>query len=335
MAVNVGINGFGRIGRNAFRAQMKNKDINVVAVNDLTDPAALAHMLKYDSTYGVLDASVSSTKTAIKVAGKTIKVLSERDPANLPWGDLGVDVVIESTGFFTARAAAAKHIEGGAKKVIISAPAKEPDHTIVIGVNDKTYNPKKHHIISNASCTTNCLAPVAKVIHEKFGIVSGLMCTVHSYTGDQRLLDAPHKDYRRMRSAAVNIIPTTTGAAKAVGLVLPAVQGKLTGYALRVPTVTVSVVDLSVVTKKKVTVEDVNGALEAASKKELKGILGFETQPLVSTDFQGCPLSSIVDPAMTLVINDNHVKLVSWYDNEMGYSNRIMELAAMVGKKLS
>lgn len=334
MAVNVGINGFGRIGRNTFRAAMKNKNLNIVAINDITSPEILAHLLKYDSTYGVLDGSVAVMKSGIKVGGKTIKVLAERDPANLPWGDLGVDVVIESTGFFVDRAGAGKHLAGGAKKVLISAPAKEPDITIVLGVNETKYNPKKHNIISNASCTTNCLAPIAKVIHKKFGIESGLMCTVHSYTGDQRLLDAPHKDLRRSRSAAENIIPTTTGAAKAVGLVLPELQGKLTGYSLRVPTVTVSVVDLSVLVKKKASVESVNAALDEASKKELKGILGFETRPLVSTDFRGCPLSSIVDPAMTLVVNDNHVKIVSWYDNEMGYSTRLAELTALVGSKL-
>ena len=334
MAVRVGINGFGRIGRNTFRAAMENRSIEIVAVNDITDSDTLAHLLKYDSTYGQLEGRVSATKTGLRVGNKSIKVLAERDPANLPWEKLGVDVVIESTGFFRDRAGAGKHLEAGAKKVLISAPAKEPDVTIVLGVNEKTYNPKKHNIISNASCTTNCLAPVAKVINQKFGIVSGLMCTIHSYTGDQRLLDAPHKDLRRTRSAAENIIPTTTGAAKAVGLVLPALNGRLTGYSLRVPTVTVSVVDLSVLTKKKTTVEAVNDALEAASKKELKGILGFEPKPLVSTDFRGCPLSSIVDPAMTLVINGNHVKLVSWYDNEMGYSNRLAELTALVGSKL-
>lgn len=334
MSVKIGINGFGRIGRNSTRALLKKDGVELVAVNDLTDAKTLAHLLKYDSTYGTLDHEVSAKGNSLFVDGKEIKVLSEKDPAKLPWGDLGVDVVIESTGFFTDRDKAAAHLAGGAKKVLISAPAKNEDITIVMGVNQDKYDPANHHVISNASCTTNCLAPVAKVLNDTFGLVSGLMCTIHAYTGDQRLLDAPHSDLRRTRAAAASIIPTTTGAAKAVALVLPELKGRLTGYALRVPTLTVSVVDLSAVLEKKATVEEVNAALKAAAEGPFAGILGYEETPLVSCDFKGCHLSSIVDAALTLVINDNHVKVVSWYDNEMGYSTRIVELAQFVASKM-
>lgn len=334
MAVKIGINGFGRIGRNFYRAAMGVKDIEIVAVNDLTDAKTLAHLLKFDSTYGTFCAEVAAADSALVIDGKTVKVISETDPAKLPWKDLGVDIVLESTGHFTEKAKCEAHIAAGAKKVIISAPAKNEDITIVMGVNDDKYDPKNHNVVSNASCTTNCLAPVAKVIQEQFGIVSGLMCTIHAYTNDQRILDLPHKDLRRTRAAGLSIIPTTTGAAKAVALVLPELKGKLTGYALRVPTPTVSVVDFSVVTEKKVTVDAVKAALKGAADGKLKGILGYEERPLVSVDFKGCPLSSIVDSELTLVINENHVKVVSWYDNEMGYSFRLVDLCKLIGKKL-
>lgn len=334
MTTRVGINGFGRIGRNFYRAiDEQGADIEVVAVNDLTDPKTLAHLLKYDSVLGRFDADVSYTDDSITVDGHTIKVFAERDPANLPWGDLGVDVVIESTGFFTDGAAAQKHIDAGAKKVIISAPGKNIDGTFVMGVNDQDYNPETDNIISNASCTTNCLAPLAKVMDEAFGIERGLMTTIHAYTGDQRLLDAPHKDLRRARAAALNIIPTSTGAAKAVALVLPELAGKMDGYALRVPVPTGSVTDLTFIASRPVTVEEVNAAVKAAADGDLKGILEYSDDPLVSKDIEGDPASSIFDSGLTKVI-DNEVKVVSWYDNEWGYSNRLVDLTVLVGDKL-
>ena len=334
MTTRVGINGFGRIGRNFYRAiDEQGADIEVVAVNDLTDPKTLAHLLKYDSVLGRFDADVSYTDDSITVDGHTIKVFAERDPANLPWGDLGVDVVIESTGFFTDGAAAQKHIDAGAKKVIISAPGKNIDGTFVMGVNDQDYNPETDNIISNASCTTNCLAPLAKVMDEAFGIERGLMTTIHAYTGDQRLLDAPHKDLRRARAAALNIIPTSTGAAKAVALVLPELAGKMDGYALRVPVPTGSVTDLTFIASRPVTVEEVNAAVKAAADGDLKGILEYSEDPLVSKDIEGDPASSIFDSGLTKVI-DNEVKVVSWYDNEWGYSNRLVDLTVLVGEKL-
>ena len=333
MTIKIGINGMGRIGRVVFRATMKRADIEVVAVNDIMDPATLAHLLKYDSVHQRLDAKIIATDGAIEVDGKTIPVMAERDPANLKWGEYGADIVIECTGLFRDREGAGKHIKAGCRKVIISAPAKEPDHTIVMGVNHETYKKDAHHIISNASCTTNCLAPVAKVLHEKFGIISGLMTTVHSYTSDQRLLDAPHKDLRRARGAAVSMIPTTTGAAKAVGLVLPELNGKLNGLAIRVPTPNVSLVDLVVLLEKSVTAEEVNKVLREASENELAGVLGYSEEPLVSIDYNGCPLSSIVDAENTYVI-DKQAKIISWYDNETGYSERLVDLAEMIGKQL-
>ncbi|PIQ87301.1 MAG: type I glyceraldehyde-3-phosphate dehydrogenase [Candidatus Omnitrophica bacterium CG11_big_fil_rev_8_21_14_0_20_45_26] len=335
MAIRVGINGFGRIGRTIYRAGLKNKEIEFIAVNDLPVPTAtLAHLLKYDSTFGILDAAIEAKENALIVNGKELKVLSHRDPAEIPWGKLGVDVVIESTGIFTDAEKAKAHLKGGAKKVIISAPAKNEDITIVLGVNDKAYQTEKHNIISNASCTTNCLAPVAKVIHENFGIVHGQMTTVHSYTNDQRILDLAHKDLRRARSAAISIIPTTTGAAKAISLVIPELKGKLDGFAMRVPTPDVSVVDLVCEVEKETTAEEVNAALEKAAKGPLKGILEYCVEPLVSIDFKGNPRSSIVDAALTKVVNKKSVKVVSWYDNEWGYSNRCVDLAALIGKKL-
>ncbi|MEW6201190.1 MAG: type I glyceraldehyde-3-phosphate dehydrogenase [bacterium] len=334
MAVKIGINGFGRIGRNAFRAAMGHKDIEIVAVNDLTDAKTLAHLLKYDSNYGTLQVEVKAVDDCIAVDGKKIKVISVKDPAELPWKNLEVDIAIESTGLFTEKAKAEKHLSAGAKKVIISAPAKNEDITIVMGVNEEKYDPAAHNVISNASCTTNCLAPVAKVVYDNFGIISGLMCTVHSYTNDQRIMDLPHKDLRRARAASLSIIPTTTGAAKAVALVIPEVKGKLTGYALRVPTPTVSVVDFSVLTEKKTSVEEVNNALKKASEGKLKGIMMYCDEPLVSVDFKGSDFSSIVDAEMTLVVNENHVKIVAWYDNEMGYSHRLIDLCEYIGKKL-
>jgi len=334
MAVKIGINGFGRIGRNVFRAAMGRDDIDIVAVNDITDAKTLAHLLKYDSNYGILYADVKAEGDSISVDGKQVKVLSVKDPAELPWKNLGVQVAIESTGLFTDKSKAEKHLAAGAKKVVISAPAKNEDITIVLGVNEEKYDPAVHHVISNASCTTNCLAPVAKVIYDNFGIVSGLMCTVHAYTNDQRIMDLPHSDLRRARAACLSIIPTTSGAAKAIALVIPEVKGKLTGYALRVPTPTVSVVDFSVLTEKKTTVEEVNKALKNAANGKMKCILGFCEEPLVSIDFKGSTLSSIVDAELTLVVNDNHVKVVAWYDNEMGYSHRLIDLCEYVGKKL-
>lgn len=326
MAIRVGINGFGRIGRNVFRAAFSQGDIEFVAINDLTDARTLAHLLKYDSVHGRFPLSVEAKDDAIIVDGKEIKVLAEREPGNLPWGDLGVDYVVESTGFFTDGTKAAAHLEAGAKKVIISAPAKNEDLTVVMGVNHEQYDPEKHHIISNASCTTNCLAPVAKVIDEEFGIVRGLMTTVHAYTNDQRILDLPHKDLRRARAAAVNIIPTTTGAAVAVGLVLPHLKGKLDGFAMRVPVSDVSIVDFVAQLKKPTTAEEINAALKRASEGSLKGILGYTQEPLVSQDFVGDPHSSIVDASMTTVIDGDFAKVVAWYDNEWGYSCRVGDL---------
>jgi glyceraldehyde 3-phosphate dehydrogenase len=333
MAVKVGINGFGRIGRNVFRAaHAAGADIEFVAVNDLTDPGTLAHLLKYDSILGRFPAEVAVDGDAILVGGTPLKVLSERDPAALPWSDLGVDVVIESTGFFTARADAAKHLDAGAKKVIISAPAKEPDVTVALGVNfDSDYDPDSHHIISNASCTTNCLAPLAKVLNDSFGIEQGLMTTIHAYTADQRLQDMPHKDLRRARAAALNLIPTTTGAAKAVGLVLPELNGKLNGFAMRAPVATGSVVDLVFSTPEPVEPDQVNAAVRSAAEGPMKGILSYTEDPIVSTDIVGDPHSSIFDSALTMAIGDGRmIKAVSWYDNEWGYSNRCVELAGKV-----
>jgi glyceraldehyde 3-phosphate dehydrogenase (phosphorylating) len=333
MSVKVGINGFGRIGRNVFRAaNAAGADLEFVAVNDLTDTGTLANLLKYDSTLGRFPGEVVAGEGAISIDGKELKVLSERDPAALPWGDLGVDVVIESTGFFTARADAAKHLEAGAKKVIISAPAKEPDVTVALGVNfDTAYDPASHDIISNASCTTNCLAPLAKVLHEAFGIEQGLMTTIHAYTADQRLQDMPHSDPRRSRAAALNLIPTTTGAAKAVGLVLPELNGKLNGFSMRAPVPVGSAVDLVFTTANPLEVDQINAALKAAADGPMKGILAYTEDPIVSTDIVGDPHSSIVDAGCTMVIGDGRmVKVISWYDNEWGYSNRCVELAGKV-----
>ncbi len=326
MAVKVGINGFGRIGRNIMRAAMGTDDIDFVAVNDLTNAATLAHLLKYDSVLGNLQTAVKASGDGITVGSDQFKVLSIKDPAQLPWKDLGVEVVFESTGFFTDRDGAAKHLAAGAKKVIITAPAKKPDITIVLGVNDDKYDPAQHHIISNASCTTNCLAPLAKVIHESFGLRKGWMTTVHSYTNDQNLLDLPHKDLRRARAAALSMIPTSTGAATAVGEVLPDLKGKLDGFAMRVPTPNVSVVDLNALVDKKTSGEEVNAALRAAADGPLKGILMMSDDPLVSIDFRGNPFSSIVDSAYTKVMDGDFIKVLSWYDNEWGYSNRCVDL---------
>jgi glyceraldehyde 3-phosphate dehydrogenase len=333
MAVRVAINGFGRIGRNVFRASQGNKDIEIVALNDLTDTKTLAHLLKWDSTFGEFKHDVKAGDGKIIVDGKEIAVLAKRDPAELPWKDLKIDIALECTGLFLDKASAGKHITAGARKVLISAPAKDPDATFVIGVNEHTYDPKAHHIISNASCTTNCLAPMTKVIHENFGIVHGLMNTIHSYTNDQKLLDLPHKDLRRARAAAVSIIPTSTGAAKAVSLVLPELKGKLDGMSLRVPTPDVSVVDVVFEVSKKTTKEEVNAALKASAEGKLKGILQFEEAPLVSIDFKGNPHSSIVDAALTSVMEGSMVKVIAWYDNEWGYSNRLRDLAILVAKK--
>ncbi|TYR80068.1 type I glyceraldehyde-3-phosphate dehydrogenase [Priestia megaterium] len=330
MAVKIGINGFGRIGRNVFRAALKNPNVDVVAVNDLTDANMLAHLLKYDSVHGKLDAEVVVDGNNLVVDGKTIEVSAERDPAKLSWGKLGVDIVVESTGFFTKRADAAKHLEAGAKKVIISAPASDEDITIVMGVNHDKYDAANHAVISNASCTTNCLAPFAKVLNDKFGIKRGMMTTVHSYTNDQQILDLPHKDYRRARAAAENIIPTSTGAAKAVSLVLPELKGKLNGGAMRVPTPNVSLVDLVAELDKEVTVEEVNAALKEAAEGDLKGILGYSEEPLVSGDYNGNINSSTIDALSTMVMEGQMVKVISWYDNESGYSNRVVDLAEYI-----
>jgi glyceraldehyde 3-phosphate dehydrogenase len=333
MAVKVGINGFGRIGRNIMRAALGNNDIDFVAVNDLTNAATLAHLLKYDSVLGNLKAKVEVQGDGIAVDGDVFKVVSFRDPAQLPWKDLGVDVVFESTGLFTDRDAAAKHITAGAKRVVITAPAKGPDITVVMGVNHEKYDAAKHQIISNASCTTNCLAPVAKVLHEKYGIKKGWMTTVHAYTNDQQLLDLPHKDLRRARAAALSIIPTTTGAASAVGEVLPELKGKLDGIAMRVPVPNVSVVDLAVLVDKKTSAEEVNGAFRDASNGPLKGILQYMTEPLVSIDFRGNPYSSILDVDYTKVMDGDFVKVLAWYDNEWGYSNRCVDLLKYMAQK--
>ncbi|MDH5706999.1 MAG: type I glyceraldehyde-3-phosphate dehydrogenase [Candidatus Aminicenantes bacterium] len=327
MAHKVGINGFGRIGRNFFRASYQDPDIEIVAANDITDAKTLAHLLKYDSVLGILDADIKATEKAIIVNGKELKVLAEKDPGNLPWKDLGVSVVIESTGLFRKKQDALKHIEqGGAEKVIISAPATEPDVTLVLGVNEKTYDHNKHHIISNASCTTNCLAPVVKVLHDEFGVEKGFMTTIHAYTSDQRLLDAPHKDLRRARAAAVSQIPTTTGAAKAVGLVIPELKGKIDGIAIRVPTANVSLVDLVALLKKNATAEQANAAFKKAAQGKLKGILQFTDEPLVSVDFMANPHSAIVDSEYTRIIDENLIKVLAWYDNEWGYSCRLRDL---------
>jgi len=333
--VKVAINGFGRIGRNSFKAAMskENPGFEIVAINDLTSAATLAHLLKYDSIFGKFEGTVEAKENNLIVNGKEIKIFAERDPGALPWKELGIDIVIESTGLFTDATKAAKHIEAGAKKVVISAPAKNEDITIVLGVNDGEYDPNKHHIISNASCTTNCLAPFAKVIDQEFGIVKGLMTTVHSFTNDQVILDAPHKDLRRSRAAAESIIPTTTGAAKAVALVLPQLKGKFTGMALRVPTPAVSCVDIVIETKQNVSIESVNAALKAAADGEMNGILGYSDEPLVSMDYRKDARSSIVDGLSTLVIGDNMVKILSWYDNEWGYSNRVVDLVTLMVEK--
>ena len=326
MALRVAINGFGRIGRSVLRAAVQQTGIDFVAINDLTDAKTLAHLLKYDSVHGRFPGEVAAEGDQIIVNGKAIKVLAVRNPAELPWKELNIDIVLESTGLFTTKEKASQHLTAGAKKVIISAPATDPDLTVVMGVNDKVYDKSKHHIISNASCTTNCLAPVAKVLQDSFGIEKGLVTTVHSYTNDQNILDLPHKDLRRARAGALSMIPTTTGAAKAVSLVLPELKGKLDGMAIRVPTPNVSVVDLVVTVSKPTDKEQVNAALKAAADGPLKGVLGFCPEELVSIDFNGNPLSSIVDAPSTKVIGDNMVKVISWYDNETGFSHRVLDL---------
>jgi len=333
MSVKVGINGFGRIGRNFLRASISFDDIDIVAINDLTDSNTLAHLLKYDSVHGIFNADVKPTDSSIAVNGKEIRVLAVTDPKDLPWKELGVDIVLESTGRFTDRAHATKHLDAGAGRVIISAPAKDPDVTVCIGVNEGMFDKTKHRIVSNASCTTNCLAPVAKVLHDEFGIVRGLMTTIHSYTNDQRILDLPHKDLRRARAAAINMIPTTTGAAKAVGLVLPELKGKLDGMAIRVPTPNVSVVDLVAEMSRDVTAEEVNTALRKAADGQMKGILQYSEDPLVSTDLNGNPHSAIVDATLTKVIEGRMVKVIAWYDNEWGYSSRLRDLILYIGRR--
>ena len=333
MELKVAINGFGRIGRNILRSALDEKKLEIVAINDLTDAKTLSHLLKYDSVHGRLNASVSEKESSLIVNEKDIKILSERDPANLPWKELGVELVVESTGLFVDKANASKHLSAGAKRVIISAPAKEPDITIVLGVNEEKYDPTKHHIISNASCTTNCLAPIAKVLLENFGIKKGLMTTIHSYTNDQRILDLPHKDLRRARSAAVSMIPTTTGAAKAVSLVLPELKGKMDGMAIRVPTPNVSLVDLVAEVEKDTTAEEVNKTLKSAAEGELKNILQYSEEPLVSIDLNDNSHSSIVDGLSTSVIEKNMVKVLSWYDNEWAYSCRVRDLAMFIAEK--
>ncbi len=333
MAIKVGINGFGRIGRNVVRAGLHNSDVEFVAVNDLTDTATLAHLLKYDSVLGTLPEKVTHDATSITVGGKTIKVFATKDPAELDWSSVGAQIVIESTGRFTDGKDAAKHMRGTVKKVIISAPAKNEDVTLVLGVNDAAYVAAKHNIISNASCTTNCLAPVVKVLNEKFGVEKGSMTTIHSYTNDQNVLDFPHKDLRRARAAALNMIPTTTGAAKAIGLVLPELKGKLDGYSMRVPTPDVSVVDFVCILKTPTTTEAVNAALKAAAEGELKGILAYTEDPVVSTDMLRNPNSSIVDAQLTKVLDGNLLKVVAWYDNEWGYSSRVVDLVGFLAKK--
>ncbi|MBZ5724648.1 MAG: type I glyceraldehyde-3-phosphate dehydrogenase [Acidobacteriia bacterium] len=333
MAVKVGINGFGRIGRNVVRAALDRNDVEFVAVNDITDTKTLAHLLKYDSVLGTLHQDIKSDADSITVAGKKIKVFATKDPAQLDWSSLGAQIVVESTGKFTDAKEACKHIRGSVKKVIISAPAKNEDVTIVLGVNDGAYDPARHNVLSNASCTTNCLAPVVKVLHDKFGIQKGSMTTIHSYTNDQNVLDFPHKDLRRARAAALNMIPTTTGAAKAIGLVMPQLKGKLDGYSMRVPTPDVSVVDLVALLGRNTTTEEVNGALKAAAEGELKGILAYTEDPVVSTDMLHNPASSIVDSQMTKVLDGNLVKVIAWYDNEWGYSCRVVDLLAFLAKK--
>ncbi|GBC62619.1 type I glyceraldehyde-3-phosphate dehydrogenase [Desulfonema ishimotonii] len=334
MSIKVGINGFGRIGRLVFRAAMDHPDVEIVAINDLMDAQTMAHLLAYDSVHGRLDAEVTAEEDSIRVGGKPVGITSVREPERLPWGELGVDVVAECTGLFRDSSSASKHLEAGARKVIISAPAKDPDVTIVMGVNHNQYEPRHHHIISNASCTTNCLAPVAKVLLENFGIKYGLMTTVHAYTGDQRLLDFPHKDLRRARAAALSMIPTTTGAARAVALVLPELEGKLNGLAIRVPTPNVSIVDFVVTLGKSgVTATDVNDAFREAAEGTLNGILGYSELPLVSSDFNGATLSSVVDAPTTYAVGDM-AKVLAWYDNEAGYANRMIDLAVMVGQQL-
>jgi glyceraldehyde 3-phosphate dehydrogenase len=331
--VKVGINGFGRIGRNVFRASFNNPNIEIVAINDLTDVNTLAHLLKYDTTHGHFKGKVEIGEGALIVNGKTIKVFAERDPGALPWGSVGAEIVIESTGIFTSKEKAELHLKGGAKKVIISAPATNEDITIVIGVNEDKYDAAKHTIISNASCTTNCLAPFTKVINDQFGIVKGMMTTIHSYTNDQSVLDVPHKDLRRARAAAENIIPSSTGAAKAISLVLPELKGKLNGISMRVPTPNVSVTDLVAELKVNVTVEEVNAALKAAADGPLKGILNYSDEPLVSSDYNGDPASSTIDALSTMVVEGNMVKIISWYDNEWGYSNRVVDLVEYIASK--
>ncbi len=334
MSIKIGINGFGRIGRLVFRAALKHPEVEVVAVNDLTDSATMAHLLKYDSVHGTLDAEIVAKDDAIEVDKNSVAITSIKDPSMLRWGEFGADIVAECTGLFRDKENAEKHLASGARKVIISAPAKDPDITIVLGVNSNRYDPRQHNVISNASCTTNCLAPVAKVLLENFGIRSGLMTTIHSYTGDQRLLDFPHKDLRRARAAGLSMIPTTTGAARAVALVLPELAGRLNGLAIRVPTPNVSIVDfVATVEKSGLTVSDVNDAFKKASEGSLKGILGYSEIPLVSTDYNGSRFSSIVDAPTTYVV-DEMVKVLSWYDNEMGYSSRMVDLAAMIGKQM-
>jgi glyceraldehyde 3-phosphate dehydrogenase len=333
MSIKVGINGFGRIGRNLFRASLNTNKIDFVAVNDVTDAKTLAHLLKYDSILGNLNADVKPQGDIISINGKPLKVLAISDPSQLPWRDLGVDVVIESTGRFIERAGASKHLNAGAKKVIISAPAKDEDITIVLGVNEKSYNPEKHHIISNASCTTNCLAPVAKVLLENFGIKRGLMTTIHSYTNDQRILDLPHKDLRRARAAAISMIPTTTGAAKAVSLVLPQLKGKLDGMSIRVPTPNVSLVDLVVELDKDAGAEEINGTFKRSAEGELKGILQYCDEPLVSVDFNKNPHSAIIDAMSTKVMEKRMAKVLAWYDNELGYATRVRDLILYIAEK--
>jgi glyceraldehyde 3-phosphate dehydrogenase len=336
MPVKVGINGFGRIGRNVYRAAHGRRDLEIVAVNDITDPGTLAHLLKYDSILGNYAGAVTADGDHLTIDGSKVKVFAQRDPGNLPWRDLGIDIVVESTGLFTDATKAKVHIDkGGAKKVIISAPAKNEDITIVLGVNGERYDPRQHHVVSNASCTTNCLAPVAKVLHDSFGIEAGLMTTVHSYTSDQRLLDAPHSDLRRARAAALSVIPTTTGAAKAMALVMPELKGKFHGISLRVPTPNVSLVDLAVMTRDPVSADTINEALREAAASDLKGILAVTDEELVSSDFKGNSNSSIVDAPLTMVIGDRHAKVFSWYDNEWGYSCRVVDLTVFMGDRLN
>ncbi|MDP4093769.1 MAG: type I glyceraldehyde-3-phosphate dehydrogenase [Bacillota bacterium] len=336
MTTKVGINGFGRIGRNAFKIILEKyqQELEVVAINDLTDAQTLAHLLKYDSVFGRFNGTVEVAENSLVVNGREVKVLTERDPGNINWAGLGVEIVLESTGLFTKREKAEVHItKGGAKKVLISAPATGEDITVVLGVNEDKYDPVRHNIVSNASCTTNCLAPVVKVLNENFGITKGFMTTVHAYTNDQRILDLPHNDIRRARAAAMSIIPTKTGAAKSIGIVIPDLAGKLNGYSLRVPTAVVSIVDLAVEVEKTVTREEVNAVMKAASEGKLKGILNYSDEPLVSADYKGEPASSTVDSLLTMVLQDNMVKVVAWYDNEWGFSNRYADLAAFVAKK--